>query len=67
MDVAVAKDPAIVGKYYRETLAQTKTALANLKDLVPGSKGQGYVIAGFGWHPGPTHQNFPNHMQNVAG
>lgn len=52
MDAAVAKDPAIVGKYYRETLAQTKAALANLKVLVPGSDGRGYVIAGFGWHQG---------------
>jgi alpha-galactosidase len=40
-----------LGKYYRETLALTKSALANIKDLVPGSDGE-YVIAGFGWHQG---------------
>jgi alpha-galactosidase len=51
-DAAIADDPAIVGKYYRETLALTKAALANLKDLVPGSEGRGYVLAGFGWHQG---------------
>jgi Carbohydrate esterase, sialic acid-specific acetylesterase len=52
MDAEVAQNPAIVGKYYRETLALTKAALANLKDLVPGSEGRGYVLAGFGWHQG---------------
>ena len=50
-DAAIAQDPAIVGKYYRETLALTKAALANLKELVPGSDGR-YVLAGFGWHQG---------------
>lgn len=50
-DAALAQDPAIAGKYYRETLALTKTALANVKELVPGSDGQ-YEIVGFGWHQG---------------
>lgn len=50
-DAALAADPALVGKYYRETLALTKAALANLKELVPGSDGT-YVLAGFGWHQG---------------
>ncbi|MSU66303.1 MAG: sialate O-acetylesterase [Opitutus sp.] len=50
-DAALASDPAIVGKSYRETLALTKAALANLKDLVPGSDGS-FVLAGFGWHQG---------------
>ncbi len=50
-DAALAQDPAILGKYYRETLALTKTALANLKTLVPGSDGR-YALAGFGWHQG---------------
>jgi hypothetical protein len=50
-DVAIAQDPAIIGKYYREMLALTKAALANLKDLVPGSDGR-HVLAGFGWHQG---------------
>jgi alpha-galactosidase len=52
MDAEVAQNPAIVGKYYRETLALTKAGLANLKELVPGSEGRGYVLAGFGWHQG---------------
>ena len=50
-DAAIAQDPAIVGKYYRETLTLTKAALANIKELVPGSDGK-YVLAGFGWHQG---------------
>ena len=50
-DAAMAQGPSILGKYYRETLALTKDALANLKDLVPGSDGR-YVLAGFGWHQG---------------
>ena len=50
-DAALAQEPAIVGKYYRETLALTKAALANVKSLVPGSDGR-YELAGFGWHQG---------------
>jgi len=50
-DAAIARDPTILGKYYRETLALTKAALANLKGLVPGSDGR-YELAGFGWHQG---------------
>jgi len=51
-DEAIAKDPTVVGKYYRETLSLTKAALANIKELVPNSANRGYVIAGFGWHQG---------------
>ena len=50
-DAAIAADPAIVGKYYRETLALTKAALASIQKLVPGSDGS-YVLGGFGWHQG---------------
>jgi len=50
-DAAFASDPAIAGKYYRETLALTKAALADLKHLVPGGDGR-YVLSGFGWHQG---------------
>ncbi len=50
-DAAMAKDPAILGKYYREILALTKAALANLKEIVPGSDGR-FVLSGFGWHQG---------------
>lgn len=50
-DAAVAQDPAIVGKYYRETVLFTKASLAKVKDLVPGSDGR-YDIAGLGWHQG---------------
>lgn len=50
-DAAIAQDPSIVGKYYRETVTLTKESLAKIKELVPGSDGR-YVIAGFGWHQG---------------
>jgi len=50
-DAAIAQDPAIIGKYYRETVSLTRAALANIKELVPGSDGR-YVLAGFGWHQG---------------
>ena len=50
-DAAVAQDPAIVGHYFRETLALVKAALARVPELVPGSDGR-YLLAGFGWHQG---------------
>ncbi len=50
-DAEIAADPTILGKYYREILTQTKAALANIKELVPGGDGR-YVLAGFGWHQG---------------
>ncbi|MDR3405664.1 MAG: sialate O-acetylesterase [Chthoniobacter sp.] len=48
---AIAQDPGIVGKYYRETVSLTKAALANIKKLVPGGDGR-YELAGMGWHQG---------------
>lgn len=50
-DAALAADPAILGRYYRETLALTKAALADLKTLVPGSDGR-HVLSGVAWHQG---------------
>ncbi len=50
-DAAVAADPQIVGKFYRETLTLTRAALTRMKELVPGSDGR-YELAGFGWHQG---------------
>ena len=50
-DAAIAQDPDMVGKYYREILTLTKAALARVKELVPGSDGR-HVVAGFGWHQG---------------
>lgn len=50
-DAAIAQDPTIVGKYYRATVALVKAALADIKDLVPGSDGK-YVLSGFAWHQG---------------
>lgn len=50
-DAAIAQDPALIGKSYRDVLTLTKAALADIKNLVPGSDGS-YVLAGFGWHQG---------------
>ena len=50
-DAAIKEDPKIVGKYYRDMIDLTKAALANVKELVPGSDGK-YVLAGFAWHQG---------------
>ncbi|MDB5323374.1 MAG: hypothetical protein JWN40_5005 [Phycisphaerales bacterium] len=44
-------DPAIAGKYYRETLSLVRAALTNVKELVPNSDGR-YQLVGFGWHQG---------------
>ena len=41
-----------VGPYYREMVKHIHTVLANLKDHFPTYSGQGYQIAGFGWHQG---------------
>ncbi len=41
-----------VGPYYREMVEHVQTVLSNLKDLFPGYEGQGYQLAGFGWHQG---------------
>ncbi|MFZ9746525.1 MAG: sialate O-acetylesterase [Opitutaceae bacterium] len=51
LDAAVAQDPAIVGRYYREMVALTRAALSRLPELVPGSDGR-FVLAGFAWHQG---------------
>ena len=50
-DAALAEDPAMLGKYYREMITLTKAALEQIKELVPGSDGR-YVLSGFGWHQG---------------
>jgi len=47
----IEKNPELVGRYYRETLALVKAALADVRNLVPGSDGT-YQIAGFAWHQG---------------
>lgn len=51
IEVSGKQTPEDVGKYYRETVALTKAALAKVKELVPGSDGK-YELAGFGWHQG---------------
>ena len=49
---AIDADPAVVGKYYRETIRLTRAALADVKELVPGSDGARASWPGFGWHQG---------------
>jgi len=40
------------GPYYSELVTRTKDVLSKIKTYVPGYEGQGYEIAGFGWHQG---------------
>ncbi|MHC4425944.1 MAG: NPCBM/NEW2 domain-containing protein [Planctomycetota bacterium] len=41
-----------IGFYYRKMVSEIKECLANIKDVVPGYKGQGYEIAGTAWFQG---------------
>lgn len=45
-------NPAILGKYYRETLAIYKDTLANLKTIAPELANRPTELVGFGWHQG---------------
>jgi alpha-galactosidase len=40
------------GHFYRKMVAEIKECLANIKDVVPGYKGQGYEIVGMAWFQG---------------
>ena len=40
------------GFQYAEVIRHVKEVTGNLKKYVPGYKGQGYEIVGFGWHQG---------------
>ncbi|MBW8040942.1 MAG: hypothetical protein FVQ85_13185 [Planctomycetes bacterium] len=40
------------GKSYRLMIEGVRKTLGNIKDIVPGYKGQGYEIAGFAWWQG---------------
>lgn len=50
-DAAIAADPSIIGKYYRETIEISKRTLDNLDAIFPGNN-HNYVVMGFGWHQG---------------
>ncbi|MHC4405796.1 MAG: sialate O-acetylesterase [Planctomycetota bacterium] len=41
-----------VGLYYTQMIRHVREVLANLEALFPAYQGQGYEIAGFGWHQG---------------
>ncbi|MDP6634806.1 MAG: sialate O-acetylesterase [Phycisphaerae bacterium] len=41
-----------IGVYYRKMVAEIKETLDNIKNVVPGYKGQGYEIAGMAWFQG---------------
>ena len=40
------------GLFYRKMVAEIKECLANIEDVVPGYKGQGYEIVGMAWFQG---------------
>jgi len=41
-----------VGPFYKEMLKHVRDVLGDIKRYVPGYAGQGYEIAGLGWHQG---------------
>jgi alpha-galactosidase len=49
---AVAERGGSVGGYYIEVIEQVREVLNNFDSLFPEWSGQGYQIAGFGWHQG---------------
>jgi len=40
------------GLFYRKMVSEIQGCLSNIKDVVPGYKGQGYEIAGLAWFQG---------------
>jgi len=54
LEAALAADPQILGRSYRETLALVKRARDRLTagELVPEAAARGHVLAGFAWHQG---------------
>jgi alpha-galactosidase len=59
-----------VGPYYKEIIDGTKKILGDLKTYDPNYEGQGYELAGFGWHQGwndRVNQTFNNEYEkNLA-
>jgi hypothetical protein len=51
-DMTLEQYKEIFGSRYRQTLAEVRDTLENLKERCPGYEGQGYEIAGFFWHQG---------------
>ena len=51
------------GKSYRLMVEGVRKTLGNIKDIVPGYKGQGYEIAGFAWWQGHKDSGTP---ENIA-
>jgi hypothetical protein len=62
--------PGDQGYYYKEMMAIVADVLANLSTHFPAYGGQGYEIAGFGWHQGwndRVNQSFNDeYEQNMA-
>jgi len=51
------------GKSYRLMIEGVRKTLGNIKDIMPGYKGQGYEIAGFAWWQGHKDSGTP---ENIA-
>ena len=48
----VPESPKDKGFYYKKMMDIVSKVLGNIGEYVPGYKGQGYQIVGFGWHQG---------------
>jgi hypothetical protein len=58
------------GLEYRMMLEGVNKTLGNLKDIMPGYKGQGYEIVGFGWFQGhkdsgSSKEEYEGHLVNL--
>jgi alpha-galactosidase len=51
-DYAKPQKDGDTGFHYAEVIRHTKEVTGNLDKYVPGYKGKGYEIVGFGWHQG---------------
>ncbi|MFK7910608.1 MAG: sialate O-acetylesterase [Akkermansiaceae bacterium] len=63
-------DNKFEGFEYRAMVEGVNKTLANLKDIMPGYKGQGYEIVGFGWFQGhkdkgSTKEEYEGHLVNL--
>lgn len=59
-----------VGPFYTTMVNHVKDVLSNLETHFPDYRGQGYTIAGFGWHQGwndgLTHDTVAEYEENLA-
>ena len=58
--------PGDTGYFYKEMISIIKDVTANIAKYVPGYKGQGYQIVGFGWHQGWNDRVHQPHVDSYT-